>query len=320
MQRKASLPREAYPVRLTVNNASNTNPAWSPDSSKIAFISDKDGTKDLWLMNRDGSGQAKVFASPRQENGPSFSPAGDRIVFSSTSGGAAVLMTVSPNGTGLAPLTSGAFNDWEPSWGTAGIVFSSNRDGAGWKLWRVQPDGTGLAKIGEVPGHDPVWLPNGEVLFLDESLPSSKALAALSVVNPTTGIKRVVVHVQGYSAPIDVRPNRTPNRVFVRGIGRIPVSILSTPTFDATKGVVQSSLTFGRTGSEASLHACFKVFRDVNGDGLPDLTCRFSLRSAGFQQDSTTAVLRFNDTGSKPYEGRDTIVAWPGEDPEDLRD
>jgi Tol biopolymer transport system component len=35
-------------------------PAWSPDGRKIAFVSDRDGTYDVYLMNADGSGQERL--------------------------------------------------------------------------------------------------------------------------------------------------------------------------------------------------------------------------------------------------------------------
>lgn len=311
----------AYPVKLTANGARNTHPVWSPDGRKIAFVSDKGGTKDIWIMNGDGAQQAKVVSSLGQENNPSFSPAGDQIVFSKTEGDAATLMIVNVNGTGLRPLTTGTSRDWEPNWGPSGIVFSSDRDTSsdGWKIWRIQPDGGGMRKVGNVVGHDPIWMPDGQIAFTDESM-ASKALAAVSIFNPATGAKQVVADVQGYFTPIDIRPRKASNQINPRSSGRPQVAILSTRTFDATKVVVESTITFGRTGSENSLTYCSKTFKDVNNDGLPDLTCRFALRYAGFQMGNTVGVLRFTDTRGIPYEGRDAIATVWEDDPDDFRD
>jgi WD40 repeat protein len=312
----------AYPVRLTANGAENGHPAWSPDGRKIVFESDKDGTRDIWIMNADGTQQVKVLSSSGVDNGPKFSPAGDQIVFSRTQGGAATLMIVNINGTGLRALTAGKNRDWEPSWGSRGILFSSNRNSISGdhKIWMVQPDGSNLRKVADAAGFDPIWLPDGRIAFTDDGDVASKALAFVSIFNPTTGERRVVADVQGYLTPIDIRPGKTPKKINPKSMGRAEVAILSTRTFDATKAVVQSSLTFGRTGAENSLASCAKKFKDVNGDGLADLSCRFALRYAGFQMGSSVGVLRFTDTQGKPYEGRDAITTVWEDDPDDFKD
>jgi WD40 repeat protein len=313
----------SYPVKLTANGAENGHPAWSPDGRKIVFESDKDGTRDIWIMNADGTQQVKVLSSSGVDNGPKFSPAGDKIVFSRSKDGAATLMIVNVNGTGLRALTTGNSRDWEPSWGSRGILFSSNRSSSsgGHKIWMVQPDGSNLRKVGDAAGFDPIWLTDGRIAFTDdESLVASKALAAVSILNPATGQKQVVADVQGYITPIDIRPGKTPKKINPKSMGRAEVAILSTQTFDATKAVNQASITFGRSGAESSLTQCNKKFKDINGDGIPDLTCRFALRYAGFQMGGAVGVLRFTDTRGKPYEGRDAITTVGEDDPDDFKD
>ena len=312
----------SYPVKLTANGARNSRPAWSPDGRKIVFESNKDGTRDIWVMNADGSQQVKVVSSPSVENSPKFSPAGDQIVFSRTEGDAATLMIVNVNGTGLRALTTGNSRDWHPSWGSRGILFSSDRSSSSGdhKIWMVQPDGSNLRKVGDTAGFEPVWLPDGRIAFTDDSLVASKALAAVSILNPATGEKQVVADVQGYITPIDIRPGKTSNQINPKSMGKAQVAILSTRTFDATKAVVPASITFGRTGAENSLTSCSKTFKDVNGDGLPDLICRFVLRYAGFQLGNTVGVLRFTNTQGKPYEGRDAVATVSEDNPDDFKD
>ena len=311
----------AYPFKLTTNGASNGHPAWSPDGRKIAFESDKDGTNDIWMMNVDGTQQLKLVNSPGQESSPTFSPTGDRIVFSKTEGDGTILMIVNVDGTGLRPLTTGNQRDWDPSWGARGILFSSNRSSSSgdFNIWVVQPDGSNLHKLADTDALDPKWLPDGRIVFTDTSM-ASKALAAVSILNPATGEKRVVVDVQGYMTPIDIRPGKASNQIHPKSMGKLQVAILSTRNFDATKAVIQKSITFGRTGDESSLASCSKSFRDVNGDGLPDLTCRFWMRYAGFQMGNTVGVLRFMHARGVTYEGRDVVTTVVDDDPEDLKD
>jgi hypothetical protein len=199
-------------------------------------------------------------------------------------------------------------------------VFSTNRDTSSehWKIWAIQPDGTGLRKVANAMGLNPIWLRDGRILFIDSAV-TSRALAAVSILNPATGIKQVVVDVQGYLVPIDIRPGKTTNRINPNSRGRVEVAIPSSRTFDATKAVDQSTITFGRTGNEKSLSFCSKKFKDVNNDGLPDLSCRFGLTSAGFQIGNAIGILRFLDVKGIPYEGRDPITIVTEDDPDDFK-
>lgn len=42
-------------TQLTNNNYEDSYPVWSPDGSKIAFASDRDGNWEIYVMNADGS-------------------------------------------------------------------------------------------------------------------------------------------------------------------------------------------------------------------------------------------------------------------------
>ena len=84
----------------------------------------------------------------------------------------------------------------------------------------------------------------------------------------------------------------TPTPINPSSKGKIPVAILSTASFDATSEIDRTSLTFGRTGDEASLASCGEGKDDVSGDGLPDLVCHCYTQIAGFQEGDTEAILK----------------------------
>ncbi|MCZ6696946.1 MAG: hypothetical protein O7A63_10465, partial [Acidobacteria bacterium] len=81
------LPVEGGKARaLTRGMAFDTQPRFSPDGRRITFVSDRDGSENVWLMNADGSGDAvplthgqdTVFISPE------WTPDGDAIVVAKT--------------------------------------------------------------------------------------------------------------------------------------------------------------------------------------------------------------------------------------------
>jgi hypothetical protein len=60
----------------------NFDPAWSPDGQKIAFISNRSGSTELWVMNKDGSGQRRLTETDATRAGnPTWSSDGQRILF-----------------------------------------------------------------------------------------------------------------------------------------------------------------------------------------------------------------------------------------------
>lgn len=79
---------------LTGGSSRNMRPAWSPDGSTIAFMSDRhaeididligtdDGDLEIYLMARDGSNVRRLAECAEAAGGPAWSPDGQRIAFS----------------------------------------------------------------------------------------------------------------------------------------------------------------------------------------------------------------------------------------------
>ena len=67
--------------------------SWSPDASQIAFVSDRDGNTEVYVMNADGTGLVNVSQSNGPDGppiGPVWSPDGSRVAFGSNREGALV--------------------------------------------------------------------------------------------------------------------------------------------------------------------------------------------------------------------------------------
>ena len=103
---------------------------------------------------------------------------------------------------------------------------------------------------------------------------------------------------------IDVQPGDSQPVVNLKSQGVVPVTILSTSTFDATK-VNPLTVRFGRTGTEASpVHSSLQ---DVNGDGLLDMVLQFKTQSTGFQLGDSQATLMGRTFDGTPFRGSSAI-------------
>lgn len=69
-------------IRLTTNEAYDTTPVWSPDGSKIAFVSDRYyGSHDIYVMSRDGGVAKRVTTHSNRETILDFSADGQYIYY-----------------------------------------------------------------------------------------------------------------------------------------------------------------------------------------------------------------------------------------------
>lgn len=96
-------PDGSNPQQL-VGDASATAPAVSPDGSAIAFMSQRDGNWEVYVIAADGSGLRRLTNDPAQDGLPTWSPDGAWIAFVSDRGQEWAVWVVQPDGTGLREL------------------------------------------------------------------------------------------------------------------------------------------------------------------------------------------------------------------------
>jgi Tol biopolymer transport system component len=103
--------------RLTTNNADDSWPRVSPDGSRIAFYSNRDGNTDVYTMGIDGGNQARLTTNPSRDEGPVWSPDGAKIAFNSNRDGDHEIFIMNADGSGQTQLTNNRVDDGFAVWG-----------------------------------------------------------------------------------------------------------------------------------------------------------------------------------------------------------
>ena len=107
-----------WQANATLNGAWDGEPAWSPDGSKIAFVSERDGRTEIYVMNANGTMQTRLTNTTVycQNYHPTWSLDGAYIAFESNRSGNSNIYSMKADGTELMRLTANQTVDWYPAW------------------------------------------------------------------------------------------------------------------------------------------------------------------------------------------------------------
>lgn len=116
--------------RIQLSQSNDRNPVWSPNSKQLAFVSTRDGSEDIYVVEIGENGplgQAlRITSTPGRDFGPTWSASGERIAFLSDRNGNVDIFTVSPNGEDLETLTRSPVDETSVEWSNDGrLVFES---------------------------------------------------------------------------------------------------------------------------------------------------------------------------------------------------
>lgn len=157
-------------------------PCWSPDAKRICFMSDREGTTNLWIARADGTGVRRLNRTPAVCYMPSWqkTPRGERIVFG-RHGDKPEMASIRPDGTGEENLGEGH----DPTLSPDGrlICYTGHAEG-GVTVFTMNHDGSGrrqiVPQISRVGATFPNWSPDSKRIVY--SFPVGEALE-LFIVN-----------------------------------------------------------------------------------------------------------------------------------------
>jgi hypothetical protein len=179
--------------RVLSSNANDYNPAVSPDGTKVAFVSDRDGNQDLYLINLGSNAEPTRLTDTVGcvNQYPSWLPDGSGLVYESNCQGGnyeiyranlsytmdkrnqlEVSRLISPVPAESTRLTTNTSDDRFPRVSPDGslIVFNSNRDG-NHEIYTMASDGGRQARITNSNGTDEAatWSPDGSKIVFQSN-------------------------------------------------------------------------------------------------------------------------------------------------------
>lgn len=182
------------------------SPAWSPDGSKIAYVSFASGNSAVKVRDVNGGGETTVAAFRGVNAAPEFSTDGSRIYVSLSKDGDPDIYVMDANGGGATRLSQQLGIDTSPAAASDGVYFTSDRGGRP-QVYRMASNGGSASRVtfqGEYNA-DPSVSRDGKVLAVSQGTGGAYRIAVMDRDKP--GAQWNVVS----SGSLDSSPAVAPN-------------------------------------------------------------------------------------------------------------
>ena len=166
-----SAPVEHGPTRNLTHSpgAHDKHPTWSPDGSKVAFISDASGEEEIYVVAQDGSTPAEQITSggKAMRYEPRWSPDGTRLAFSDKDGRLWVVTLADKKLQEVAHSTEGGIFDytWSPGSGYLAFNMNNTTNISVLYIWSLQDGKLHQVTNGTFDESSPEWDPKGDYLY-----------------------------------------------------------------------------------------------------------------------------------------------------------
>ncbi len=207
--------------RLTENEATDSDPAWSPDGEKILFASNRDAASkdgsDIYMMNADGSNVVRVTMDGRS-TAPVWSPDGTRIAFSSMRNGQFGIFVMRPGDpASAANIAYPTGYQTDPAWSPDGTKIAFTSDWRAYDflfdLYSAKVDGSGIEPLLTGPFFwvdglrfffQAAWSPDGSriaVVTCEYAWDNCYPASTIDIADADGSQRRTLVLTGGFSSP-----------------------------------------------------------------------------------------------------------------------
>jgi serine/threonine-protein kinase len=156
-------------TRVTFEGTVNGYPAWTPDSKRIAFISNKNGPMNIFWQLADGSGGLEQLTTGDEAKTPnSWSPDGKLLAFNQVTPNSGLnVWVIRMSDRKAQPFLQAPFNESAPRFSPDGhwLAYVSDESGRYETYVKPYPGPGGKWQISTEGGTEPAWNSNGRELF-----------------------------------------------------------------------------------------------------------------------------------------------------------
>jgi dipeptidyl aminopeptidase/acylaminoacyl peptidase len=173
-KQRAGATRNLYSVRadgtderrLTKGNKDEYHAVLSPDGKKILYVSEVNGSRDIWLADADGQNAVPLTDDPGTEDQPAWAPDSRQIAYAAfpKEGGSFDLWLMYSDGSGRRRLTATPANEIFPTWHPNGDLVAYVTDAGGnFDIYAINIHDGRTTPIVVSPDNEarPAWSPDG---------------------------------------------------------------------------------------------------------------------------------------------------------------
>ncbi|MCC7359703.1 MAG: PD40 domain-containing protein [Anaerolineales bacterium] len=152
------------PAPTATATAAPTDIGGGLPAGAIAFVSERGGRPQIYLMDADGGNITQLTNVEAGACQPAWSPDGQQLLFVTPCSGKreqypdSVIYAIRADGTGLRPFITILGGEWDPAWSTAGVAYVFNGDGRP-QIFIADADGANPRRVSNIHSGDsqPAW-------------------------------------------------------------------------------------------------------------------------------------------------------------------